>query len=416
MSILGYSASYFLPEYWANTPFYGEKIIPLLDYVLSTDFANSDKLASAFYMMENKYKNTPDLPLEALEAIIEESGYSYVQSLLGRDEESIRLLVYLLVLIHQLKGTKKGLEVVLNLLRRSVDPMTSSIIGELTRDPFENLSNFTEKDYLVYKGFTTDQGPFEIKVKFSLKPPFAEQCILSSDSYGLYLGISKEGKIVFSAGSNRQNFNIVDRELSKTMIQGNTWYYAKVSYDGYEYSVKLSEDDKKYFTYINVLSPEPTEIHQGRLYFGIDNSTGTPKSPFQGLLNISPLPVDVSNVIITQWFEQFPVDDENTFLVRADLDVNLVSTNFFANFANFVRRYVYPSLKAFEANLVFKNSLTIIPYSRQKITYIANGDLREFMRFYVKEFESSETSELQFTVMGKEEFEALLVVDKYNPT
>ena len=26
MSILGYSSAYFLPQYWANTPLYGEKI------------------------------------------------------------------------------------------------------------------------------------------------------------------------------------------------------------------------------------------------------------------------------------------------------------------------------------------------------------------------------------------------------
>ena len=75
MSILGYSASYFLPEYWSNTPLYGEKILPLIDYILSTDFVQADKLANAFYMIENKYKNTADLPLSAIEAIIEESGY-----------------------------------------------------------------------------------------------------------------------------------------------------------------------------------------------------------------------------------------------------------------------------------------------------------------------------------------------------
>ena len=85
MSILGYSASYFLPEYWSNTPLYGEKILPLIDYILSTDFVQADKLANAFYMIENKYKNTADLPLSAIQAIIEESGYSYVMDLLGED-------------------------------------------------------------------------------------------------------------------------------------------------------------------------------------------------------------------------------------------------------------------------------------------------------------------------------------------
>jgi hypothetical protein len=48
LSILGYSASYFLPEYWGSTPLYGEKIIPLIDYILSTEFSQADKLANAF--------------------------------------------------------------------------------------------------------------------------------------------------------------------------------------------------------------------------------------------------------------------------------------------------------------------------------------------------------------------------------
>ena len=62
MSILGYSAAYFLPQYWSETPLYGEKISPLLDYVLSADYQHTEKLASAFYDIENSvpyHKNAP---------------------------------------------------------------------------------------------------------------------------------------------------------------------------------------------------------------------------------------------------------------------------------------------------------------------------------------------------------------------
>ena len=48
MSILGYSTAYFLPQYWVNTPLYGEKVIPLLDYILSTDYANAEQLSHCF--------------------------------------------------------------------------------------------------------------------------------------------------------------------------------------------------------------------------------------------------------------------------------------------------------------------------------------------------------------------------------
>ena len=129
MSILGYSASYFLPQYWANTPLYGEKIIPLLDYVLSTDYENADLLATSFYKIESKYKNTSDLPLEAIEEVIDENGYKYIRDLLGDDEDSLKFFVYILVMIHELKGGKRGIETVLNFLRTPEDAMEMFITG-----------------------------------------------------------------------------------------------------------------------------------------------------------------------------------------------------------------------------------------------------------------------------------------------
>ena len=74
MSILGYSTAYFLPQYWINTPLYGEKIIPLLDYILSTDYSNAEQLAVAFYNIQSKYTNTTDLPVGVIEEIIEENA------------------------------------------------------------------------------------------------------------------------------------------------------------------------------------------------------------------------------------------------------------------------------------------------------------------------------------------------------
>ena len=64
------------------------------------DYTEADKLANAFYNLENKYKSTGNIPIDQIESIIEESGYGYVRELLANDEESLRLLVYLLFLIH----------------------------------------------------------------------------------------------------------------------------------------------------------------------------------------------------------------------------------------------------------------------------------------------------------------------------
>lgn len=377
MSILGYSASYFLPEYWAGTPLYGEKLIPLIDYILSTDYAHSDKLASAFYNIENKYKNTADLPIDMIEAIIEESGYSYVRDLLGNDEDSLRLLTYLLVLIHQLKGTKLGIEVVLNLLKRDQNTLALGVVGDPTISPARDVTDFSASDYIIYNGFSTESGPFEVTFQIRTPPNFSnEQAIASSNSYGFYLGINNSGNLVLSLGSKARNsWDIANRATSQASLFPNTSYYIKLSFDGYEYDLKVSTDNLKYSDYIVIPSRVPTNIHRGIIYLGINYSEYQPVNPFNGYINLAPFSMDVQNISITQWFEQFPVGDENTFIIKADLDLSLVSTDFFSNFATFVKKYVYPTLQAFEARLNFENNLTILPYAMQKITFVAEGDL-----------------------------------------
>lgn len=412
MSILGYSSAYFLPEYWSNTPLYGEKIIPLLDYILSSDFVQSDKLAGAFYMMQNKYKNTADLPIEAIKEIIEESGYSYILNLLGRDEDSIRLLVYLLVLIHQLKGTKLGLKIVLNLLKREVNPMVLQIIGnpEFNADS-GNASNFSNEDYLIYLGLITDQDPFELTFKIKTPNSFInDQCIASSSDKGLYLGINSNAELVLRLGSNGSSWNIVNGKSSVSKLLPNTNYFIKVVFDGSAYYVNVSENGEKYTNFITYESAVTTDIHEGVLYIGVDGSGSETSNSFHGSVNLKPFSVNVDNVTITEWFEQFPIEmAENTFIVKADLDLGVMSADFFEKFYNFTSKYVYPSLAAFEAKLSFVNNLTFLGFNRQVIKYVANGDMYG-NKFRVKEIEASGSPMLQYTVKrhsGRTDFEVI---------
>lgn len=113
--MLGYSVSYFLGREWRNTPLYAQKIIPLLDYLLSNNFVYNDQLSGAFYELINKYQNPSELPLESLKELVKEMGYEYILNLLADDESIVKIIVYLLVLIHQLKGSRQGLELVMSL-------------------------------------------------------------------------------------------------------------------------------------------------------------------------------------------------------------------------------------------------------------------------------------------------------------
>lgn len=381
MSILGYSTAYFLPRYWVNTPLYGEKIIPLLDYILSTDYTHTDLLATAFYSIADKYKNTADLPIDRIEAIIEENGYGYIRNLLGDDENSLRLLVYILVMVHQLKGSKKGIETVLNLIRSTGDELELSVVGEPDVSPTKEVSDFSTSNFIVYSNLNLGIDPFEMNFQIKTSSVFrSEQCIASVSNYGFYLGIDTDGRLVLklgeqiSGGRTWQEIEGETRFVSARALSKNTSYYITLAYSGYDYSLKVSLDGEKYTYFIILSSPKPLNILGSSINIGVDRSTDVIQFPFEGVISLAPFTVSSKNVIVTQWFETFPVEEEDTFTVEAEVDISLISTNFFINFARFAEKYVYPTLKLFRAKMALKSKLTFLPYVRQKVTYVAyNG-------------------------------------------
>ena len=404
MSILGYSSSYFLPQYWANTPLYGEKLLPLIDYILSNDYEYSESLAQAFYNIENKYKNIQDLPIDVIQEIIDENGYSYVRALLGDDEDRLRLLVSIVGLVHQLKGTKLGIEVVLNLLRRSNDIVTMKVVGTPTIRDNTYVTNFSLDDYVIFEGFTASGTDINVRYSFGVQNFNAIQTVISVGTYGLYVGVDTQGHFILSLGSNRKEWDIAEDVKSTRTITLGTEYYVRLLYDGLEYSLQVSTDSKTYETWISVESTKSLNIYGGFLYLGIDASEGTLKDPLSGYINFSDFSVGSNNIEITQWFEQTPVGPENTFIIKTDLDTELVSSGFFENFSEFVRNYVYPSLTAFTANLQFPSSLTILPYVRQKVIYNAMADVTKRDFFLVKTTEQSAEATDPFIVKTDEPF------------
>ena len=380
MSILGYSSSYFLPEYWAGTPLYGEKIIPMVDYILSMDYENSDSLARAFYNITSKYKNVSDLPVEAVSAIIDENGYSYVKDLLGNNEESLRLLLTLMVLIHELKGTKLGIQVVLNLLRRDNSTTVMRIVGTPSVDSAKNVSGFSDTDYIVFDNFST-QGAVEINLRFGGFTVSSEQCLVSVENR-LLIGIDASGHLLLSLGSGSGEWDILNSAVSIRALTEGSEYYVRLVYDGLEFSLQLSSDGRNWENWISHEYSEGWSLTNETLYLGVDSS-GSGVSAFSGYINFSDFSVSADNIEIVQWFEQTPVGDENTFIIKTDLDVTLVSTEFFSNFAHFVRQYVYPTLQAFIAGLEFQCRQTFIPYVRTKLNYIASANLINTTPFLV---------------------------------
>ena len=415
MSILGYSASYFLPQYWVNTPLYGEKIIPLLDYVLSADYEKTELLASAFYNIESKYKNTSDLPIECIEEIVEESGYKYIREMLGEDDDSLRVLVYLLVMIHQLKGSRRGIEAVLELLRSPDEMMSLSYVGNPSVSPMNEISDFSVDDYAVYSNFTA-VGRFSITFQIRTGMSFLQdQCIASATNYGFYLGIDASGHLVLRIGQQLggrrswQEINDSDTFISSRVLRPDTSYYLVLAFDGNEYSLKVSSDGEKYNYFITVASSTPLEIISGNICMGVDRSTTEIQFPFEGEIALAPFTVSSDNIVLTQWFETLPVGKENTFSLESELDIGVVSASFFSEFAKFVEKYVYPTLIAFKAKLTMKGKVTFLPYTRQRFTYIASNVIDTMESFMVEE-ENNNTNHIPYEVDdGQESHQDFLV-------
>ena len=114
--MLGYSVAQYLSRFQISSPLWGQKLIPLLDYTFSNNYVDNSELSSAFYQIVNKYTNTTELPLESLQHYVQEMGYGYILEFFQPDEEAAQRLVSFLVVIHFLKGSRKGLELILDIM------------------------------------------------------------------------------------------------------------------------------------------------------------------------------------------------------------------------------------------------------------------------------------------------------------
>lgn len=316
MSILDYSTSYFLGREWSNTPLYAQKIVPLLDYILSNNFVYSNKLSGAFYELINKYQNTSELPLASLKELVKEMGYEYILNLLADDEEVIKILVYLLVLIHQLKGSKKGLELVMSLFSYSGGDRINILIKEWFKQiPINN----DEADVLYwFKQIPTNEEGM---------------------SNWLSSIISTEQNVLYQEW-------IINIPIGGTNTEIYDWYQSiPDTYDDFIYWI----DGLNFQTGYKIVQwfEENAYTEDGE--------------------NVNP--IDGANTV---------VGEENTFSMDIQVDANKVNPDFFDNFNTFIHSYVYPELKKLRVRTNVKAEMNYITYSRINEFFQARGYVTGF--------------------------------------
>lgn len=141
--MLGHSVSYYLSREWAKTPLYAEKIIPLLNHMLSVDSPYADKLAYAYYDIWNKYTAPEEMTEESIRAYIRDHGYGYILDLLSLSSENLQNLLFLLPLIHYMKDSKIGLETVFSLMQSTDTTIGTNITAWHETNPVGPEDTFT---------------------------------------------------------------------------------------------------------------------------------------------------------------------------------------------------------------------------------------------------------------------------------
>ena len=121
------------------------------------------------------------MPLENLKEFIREQGYGYILDLVIQDENSVKALWYLLVLIHNLKGSKQGILLVLSLFEDDFDPNKTKIEQWYETIPVGRENTFTLESTIdvskmgdgFFKNFQTFISNYVYPEMLSLKVNYA---------------------------------------------------------------------------------------------------------------------------------------------------------------------------------------------------------------------------------------------------
>ena len=130
MSVDITNVDYFIPKHLRNTAMYS-KLSDMMTYVLETS-------VEEFKDVKYKFTRPNDLGPDAVQAIIEEQGFNYITDVMKTMEGlEFNTMLSFMDMVNQLKGTRKGLELVLKLLG------FDSIIQEWWEDTTKDVEKWT---------------------------------------------------------------------------------------------------------------------------------------------------------------------------------------------------------------------------------------------------------------------------------
>lgn len=295
--MLGYSIANFISKFQIESPLWGQKLIPLLDYTFSNNYVDKAELSEPFYQIVNKYINTNQLPLQSLKYYVEEMGYGYILDFFQPDEKGAQKLVSFLVLIHFLKGSRKGLELALSIMGVSATikewyesyPLreVNSFILEI--DPDTLVNNNDPDTYRNFEKFLRSYVYPEVNFVVSYKMKIVEKTY--SDLQGTMI-VRYPGKIdakdVLNPISRVIEINLIQEIINSMLVYsdidsvldmdslldldslnyGNTWTLTDCYLDYYNRIIPNSTQ-----TWENINSQTWSNIG---LFYGVNGAWGEP--------------------------------------------------------------------------------------------------------------------------------------------
>lgn len=105
----------YLPEKLKDTPFWKDSCV-IIDYLLE-----KENLEIGY--LKNKYNSLVSFDRENLEYVVDEFGYDYIKDILNLSDDELKVVCNYINLVHLLKGTRSGLELVFDLLKLEVVDM-----------------------------------------------------------------------------------------------------------------------------------------------------------------------------------------------------------------------------------------------------------------------------------------------------
>lgn len=136
MSVKLHNVDYFIPKHLRNTELYS-KLQEMMSHVLSE--ATKD-----FEDVRSKFTNPENLSPDAVQAVILEQGFDYIVDVMNTMEGlEYNTMLSFMDMVNDLKGTRKGLELVLNLLG------FDSLIKEWWEDDLKDVEPWTYEIIII---------------------------------------------------------------------------------------------------------------------------------------------------------------------------------------------------------------------------------------------------------------------------